>query len=259
MTQENAPLVITRPQPDADRWVERLGALGCVAAALPLIDIRPVAHSEKLQVLVDGVARYDAVMWVSGNAVTRFFARRHGPWPADTRCWAPGPGTAQVLRAAGVPADRIDAPLVDAGQFDSEALWSVISSQVRNGVRLLLVRGRSQGDTEPQGTGRDWLLQRCRASGAQVDIAVVYERACPDWSDAQRAQARQWWQAGSPWLFSSSEAVAHLASLLPDADWSTLRALATHERIAEALQARGVRLLKVCRPMPEDVCQALAP
>lgn len=256
----NAParLVVTRPQPDADRWVAQLRELGCEAQALPLLDIGPVAGSMKLQQTVESVGQYNAVMWVSGNAVTRFFARRHAPWPSGTRCWAPGPGTAQMLRGAGVPADLVDSPLADVGQYDSEALWQVIGSQVRRGVRILLVRGRTQHEADAgQGNGRDWLLERCRAAGALVDVVAIYERRLPEWDDAARAAARLLTGPGHTWLFSSSEAAANLPRLLPGTDWRVVPALATHPRVAEALRAVGFQHLQVCRPTPRDVAAAL--
>lgn len=251
------PLVITRPQPDADRWVAQLHDLGCEALALPLIEVGPVPEAMRLQPKIEGVANYDAVMWVSGNAVTRFFARRHGAWPTGTRCWAPGPGTAQVLRSVGVNPDLIDAPLVEGGQYDSEALWHVISSQVRRGVRILLVRGRTQGETGEQGNGRDWLLQRFQAAGAVVDLMAIYERRCPVWDDAARARAEGLRVSGQAWLFSSSESVSNLPQLLPGADWSQVPAVATHDRIAQALSAQGFQNIRVCRPMPQDVAATL--
>lgn len=251
------PLVVTRPQPDADRWVAQLRDLGCEAVALPLIEIAPVPEAIRLQPRIDGVGDYDAVMWVSGNAVTRFFARRHNPWPEGTRCWAPGPGTAQVLRGVGVNPDLIDAPLVEAGQYDSEALWQVIASQVRRGVRILLVRGRTEGETGEQGNGRDWLLQRFRAAGAVVDLMAIYERRSPQWDDATRARAAQLHGSGQAWLFSSSESVHLLPRLMPGADWRRVPALATHERIAQALSAQGFQNIRVCRPTPQEVAATL--
>ncbi len=251
------PLVITRPQPDADRWVALLRDQGCDAQVLPLIEVGAVPEAMRLQPRIDGVADYDAVMWVSGNAVTRFFARRHEPWPDHTRCWAPGPGTAQVLRSVGVNPDLIDAPLVEDGQYDSEALWQVIASQVRRGVRILLVRGRTQGEANEQGNGRDWLLQRFQAAGAQVDLMAIYERRCPVWDDATRTHADRLRASDQPWLFSSSESVNNLPRLLPGADWSQVPALATHDRIAQALRAQGFQHIRVCRPTPQDVAATL--
>lgn len=253
----NRLLVVTRPQPDADRWVAQLRDLGCEAIAFPLIEVGPVAEAMRLQPRIDSVGDYDAVMWVSGNAVTRFFARRHGPWPVNTRCWAPGPGTAQVLRGVGVNNDLIDAPLVESGQYDSEALWQVIASQVRRGVRILLVRGRTQGEASERGNGRDWLLQRFQAAGAVVDVMAIYERRCPPWDDAARAQAEQFRVSGRVWLFSSSESVSNLPRLLPGADWSQVPALATHDRIAQALTAQGFQHIRACRPTPQDVAATL--
>ncbi len=113
-------------------------------------------------------------MFVSANAVQGFFAAAgRRPWPAATRAWSPGPGTTQALVAAGVPAERVDAPPADAAQFDSEALWPVIAPQLQAGLRVLLVRGAG-ADGRP--AGRDWLARQLQQAGARVDTVVAYAR-----------------------------------------------------------------------------------
>jgi uroporphyrinogen-III synthase len=153
-----------------------------------------------------------------------------------------------------VPDARIDAPAPDAAQFDSETLWASVQGQVRAGDRLLLVRG---GDSEGRGQGRDWLVQQLVAAGVRVDTVVAYTRQAPHWSDSQRAGAAQAASDGSLWLFSSSEAAHHLALLLPGQDWSRARAIATHPRIAAAVQALGFGEVRAARPAFEDVLASI--
>ncbi|MDH5206705.1 MAG: uroporphyrinogen-III synthase [Hylemonella sp.] len=253
-------LVVTRPLREALDWVERLGKAGLVAQALPLIDILPVVDEAGLQQAWSGLARYRAVMFVSANAVAGFFAARppSAPsWPA-TRVWATGPGTVAALRRAGLSTGQIDAPAHDAGQFDSEALWQVVASQVRPDDCVLIVRG---GDAQAvqnfQGVGRDWLAQRIAQAGAQVDFVVSYERAGAQLDAAQQALARAAATDGSLWLFSSSEAVRHLRAALPQQDWSAARALATHERIAAAAREAGFGQVRVSRPALPDVIASI--
>ena len=74
------------------------------------------------------------------------------------------------------------------------------------------------------------------------------------WRQLQAALARP---ADFCWLFSSSEAVGHLPTLAPDADWSAAHALATHPRIAEAARALGMGTVQVVAPSPEAVSEAL--
>lgn len=130
---------------------------------------------------------------------------------------------------------------MEAGQFDSETLWQVVRHQVKPGDRVLIVRGDTPDNDAPapHGVGRNWLAQRLQEAGAQVDYVVAYQRGAPAWDAAHLALARDAAVDGSLWIFSSAEAVGNLHSLLPAQDWSQARAVATHSRIAEAVQQLG--------------------
>lgn len=266
-------VIVTRPAGEAGAWVEALHAQGWTATSLPLIDIGPPQDPAVLDHLRQAQRRWsswDALMFVSAAAVEHFFqgvapdpAARERPLP---RWWAPGPGTARALAAAlqrlGVPADRIDQPPADARQFDSEHLWPVISPQVGPGTRLLLVRGASLSSAGvalggAAGSGRDWMIQQCRARGAQVDACAAYERHPPTWSAERTALAQRATAAGHLWLFSSSEALAHLCKALPGADWSAAGALCTHDRIADAARQAGFGEVLCSRPSLSEVLVTL--
>lgn len=247
--------------------MQDLQALGHEALALPLIEIGPPADASLQAALGHWRTHWtsqQALMFVSGAAVTHFFDRPPTPQAGcSTRFWAPGPGTAAVLQRCGLPAGRIDAPPSDAAQFDSEALWAVVAPQVRTGWHILVVRGASAGagpsDTQAEqpGQGRDWLIRQCEAAGASVQACVAYERRAPLWGAATRALALAATRDGSVWLLSSSQALDHLQSLLPGADWSHTPALATHPRIAAAAQAAGFARVLQARPGLPDVVRAL--
>lgn len=248
-------LVLTRPAAEAQRWQTALEAAGWPVLALPLTDIAPPSAPEALAQYQAHWAQYDAVMFVSAQAVTHFMEHvLPGAWPQ--RCWAPGPGTARALQQHGVPPERIDSPADDAPQFDSEALWAVVQRQVRLGHRLLVVRGESAGapqSVRTPGSGRDWLANQCEAAGGQVDWCVAYQRRAPVWDEATQALARQHATAQSVWLFSNSEAVAHLQRLCPQQPWDAARALVTHPRIAQAVRELGFGEIMTTRPALTDV------
>ena len=86
-----------------------------------------------------------------------------------------------------------------------------------------------------------------------MDWCVAYRRRAPAWTAQQRELARSASRDGSVWLLSSSEAIDHLRELLPDADWSQSRALATHPRIAQAAARLGFGDLRISRPALADV------
>ena len=307
-------VIVTRPAHDAAVWVSQLQAHGINAAALPLIEIAPAlgaADVLALQLALQNFASYSACMFVSSNAVEHFFrpfydhlvpvaqlkraqaapesiANSSSQLPPHMRFLAPGPGTAQGLQIAGVPAHQIDSPPPDAGQFDSAALWAVVGSRDWRGARVLLVRGHTddgppEPDAAPDSAGnspinssvdatpdarvhspsesaapRDWLLQKWQAAGGRVDVVNVYERRAPKLTAEQLQLAKAASGDGSVWLFSSSEAVANLVgnSALANADWTRARAIATHPRIVQTVQAAGWGTIAPSRPALLDILQA---
>jgi uroporphyrinogen-III synthase len=262
-------VIVTRPERDARRWVQALQQHGLQAEALPLISISALPGAPGLQQAWREIDSYAALMFVSANAVDCFFASKPTTdqqgraqtamnsvatgapaGAAMPRCMAPGPGTVAALRAAGVPAARIDAPAADASQFDSEALWALVRHQPWQGRRVLIVRGQSAG---APGSGRDWLARQLVAAGAQVDFVAVYERRAPLFTAAQRQLIEAAAHDGSVWLFSSSEALAQL----PPQDWSQARAVATHPRIAQAVRAAGWAVVAESRPALADIVASI--
>lgn len=264
-------LIVTRPSAEAGAWVQALTERGWPAVAWPLIDIGPPRDPDALARLALARAGWpgaDALMFVSAAAVQHFFAD-DAPAPpaaaqARTRFWCPGPGTARALSAAlerrGLDGSRIDAPPSDAGQFDSEHLWPVVRHQLHPGFQLQVIRGQSAG-AEPSagmaGNGRDWLMARCVEQGAQVEACVAYERHAPAWGAERIRQAMGSTGPDVLWLFSSSEALAHLQALLPGADWHLAQALCTHDRIARSAREAGFDQVLSSRPALEDVLRTL--
>lgn len=264
-------LIVTRPAPDAQTWVKALREQGWPAHALPLIRIDEPDTPDGQESLRHWRAHWpqaDAILFVSGAAVSHFFAQRVAPPPVNlkTRFWAPGPGTARLLSQSleplGIDAGRIDAPPPEAEQFDSEHLWPLVVSQVEPGRLLLIVRGASPAQEAPEagevaGQGRDWLIQQCRSRGARVEGCVTYVRRPPVLTPADETLIRTAADAGSAWLFSSSEALRPLRTLRPAADWSEASALVTHPRIGENAREAGFVRVLVTRPSLSDVVRAL--
>lgn len=257
--------------PEAQAWVSALQAQGWPAHALPLIHLGPPDTSDeraRLEHWRTHWSQADAILFVSGAAVSHFFAAGvASPVPnLRTRFWAPGPGTARLLAQAldtlGMDADRIDSPAADAAQFDSEHLWPQVATQVGPGRLVLIVRGASPGRSMPDvsdvaGNGRDWLIRQCLALGAQVEGCVAYVRRPPGFTLADEALIRSASEAGSAWLFSSSEALLPLRDLQPSPDWSHTTALVTHPRIGENAREAGFTRVLVTRPALSDVLSAL--
>ena len=253
-------VIVTRPTHEAALWVQGLRAAGHDALSLPLIDIAPPADGAAVQAAWSRWGAWHAAMFVSAQAVRLFFAQRPASMDhpgAMPRCWATGLGTQRALLQAGVPAAQIDCPPETSAQFDSETLWQHVRDQVRADQSVLIVRGSDGQDESASGQGRDWLGQQLQAQGVQVQWVAAYARRMPQWSEAQQQSARTATQDGSVWLFSSSQALNHLAELMPGAKWAKACALTTHPRIAQAAQALGFGRVMQVRPVLADVVASL--
>ena len=289
-------VIVTRPLLDAGNWVQQLQHNGFAAEALPLIAIAAASSAANTQAITQawqGINSYAACMFVSGNAVRFFFEQKQAPahdlrglsainhvaskefeaLPPKLRFMAPGPGTAAALLDAGVPVGQIDTPPPDADQFDSEALWRLVGQRDWRGCRVLIVRGvtgqdaqNSQDGQDSQtsqapapSSGRDWLSRQWAAAGCSVDFLGVYERRAPVWRPEQVQRARLASADGSVWLFSSSEAVQHLAGMpaLQGVDWHRAVAIATHPRITATARSMGWGVVAESRPALADILDTL--
>ena len=228
-----ARVLVTRPQPQADAWVHQLRRAGVPAQALPLIEIGPAPDAQAVRTMAADLLPGMLVMFVSPNAVSRFAACLPSGWvwPEGVRAACTGPGTMAALHALGVPPGAVVAPAPGA-VLESESLWERLRQEDWRGRQVWIVRGDG---------GRDWLAATLREAGADVSFLQAYQRRAPTWTAQQRALAEVALAdpAGSCWLLSSSEAIDHLATLLPQACWDRAWALASHERIAARARQAG--------------------
>ena len=226
-------VIVTRPRGQAEPWVQALRTRGLQAQALALIDIAPAPDAATVEQAWQRLASLDFVMFVSANAAEHFFARRPPgrAWPAGLLAGSTGQGTTAALQACGVPPDHIAQP-APGEPSESEALWRQVAAQGWGGRRVLIVRGED---------GRNWLAQQFEQAGAAVEFLVAYQRRPPvlDEPSARLLAAALDDPQGHVWVFSSSEAVAHLQALRPLAKWHASRAVATHPRIAAAARSAG--------------------
>ena len=264
-------VLVTRPAAQAAQWVARLQAHGIDAVALPLMGIAPVTdpapveaawvrllQTQDPQPAQPGhegpVARIaELVVFVSPNAAEQFFAHRpaNAGWPEEVWAGSPGPGTTHTLRGLGVPEARLIEPASDAALFDSESLWARLAQHDWRGAEVLIVRG--------EGGGRDWLATTLRSHGARVSQLAAYRRVAPLFSVADRAvlDAARATPAEHVWLFSSSEAIDHLAQALPGAAWAGAYAVTTHPRIAQRARRLGFSSVTEARPALDAVVACL--
>jgi uroporphyrinogen-III synthase len=250
-TARPARVIVTRPAEQAAPWVERLIERGIAAEALPLIEIAPPADPSALRSAWAALATCRLVVFVSANAVLHFFAERPTDvsWPVGVDAGAPGNGTADALRDAGVPLAAIVVPAADAAQFDSESLWARLHARDWRAARVLVVRGDG---------GRDWLAERLVGAGAEVDTVSAYRRRAPSFAGAARDRLDAAIADGDAvWLFSSSEAIANLEHAAGARRFHAARAVATHPRIAARARSLGFGVVVEAAPGLDAVIACL--
>jgi len=124
------------------------------------------------------------------------------------------------------------------------------------GHRVLMVRGQSGTAVDAAAPGRQWLTAQFQAAGAMVDFVVVYQRRVPHFTAEQFKRMEDSRHDGSVWLFSSAEGLDSLPRL-PQGDWSTARAIATHPRIAGAARDAGWGVVIESRPAVDDIVASI--
>ncbi|GAB7522438.1 fused uroporphyrinogen-III synthase HemD/membrane protein HemX [Paraburkholderia sp. 2C] len=297
-------VVLTRPAGQSEALAARLAAEGVDTVAFPLIDIAPVADAAPLDAAFASLANYALVVFVSPNAIDCAFARFDAIWPHALPIGVVGPGSVAALARRGVeaPAYRVISPAahgsvgddngnsgksgsdnkggsgnesgnessqtsadgngrdIDGGRFDSEGLYAALEATLGanafEGKRVLIVRGDG---------GREWLADRLREAGAEVEAVAAYRRIVPEPS------VRTWERvhallAGEPhvWLVTSSEGVRNLSELARDhltageiAQLKRAPFVAPHPRIAETARALGFDSITVSGAGDERIARAL--
>jgi uroporphyrinogen-III synthase len=257
-------VIVTRPAPEAAQWVHALNDAGFDAVALPLIGVLPPPDPAAVAAAWARIGEFDAVMFVSGNAVDHFFKSKPPeapvfgmPGATSIRAFVTGPGSLSALKRVQVDARCIDMPDRSAEQFDSEALWAVVAAKVHPGFRVLIVRGSAASDRSghpvasdktADGVGRDWFAEQVRAAGGSVEFVVAYQRRTPVLSSSERSMVRHAAVDGTVWLFSSSEAIGNLVATCAGQSWAQAKAVVTHSRIAQAARKAGFSVVCESRP-----------
>ncbi|WP_168792947.1 fused uroporphyrinogen-III synthase HemD/membrane protein HemX [Paraburkholderia aromaticivorans] len=259
-------VVITRPAGQSNELIARLAAAGIATLDFPLIDIAPVTDDAPLRAALASLERYALVVFVSPNAVDHAFARSDAIWPHALPIGVVGPGSVQALARHGVaaPAYNVISPPSgadeDTARFDSEGLFAAIDTALDasrlEGKRVLIVRGDG---------GREWLADRLREAGAEVDTVAAYRRLVPEPSIGAWARVHEL-LAGVPhaWLLTSSEGVRNLNELAQDhltadeiAQLKRAALVTPHPRIAQTARALGFDSMTVSGAGDERIARAL--
>ncbi len=258
-------VIVTRPENEAHKWAQTLGKAGLQVDVLPMILVQGMDDPRPVVAAWQRLADFDAVMFVSGNAVSHFFESKPTAAPVfcaqaaiKTRAYVTGPGSLSAVLKCGAEREFVDAPAEEAAQFDSEALWAVMREQVVPGFRVLIVRGMSaQAPDASDGVGRDWFAKQVQAAGGTVEFVVTYQRRAPVLQALDAQRLHQAASDGSIWVFSSSEAVANLCALAEGQSWQSSRAVVTHPRIGRAVRDAGFGEVREARPTLASVLASI--
>ena len=247
------PVVITRPQAQAEPLAGKVAALGRPVELLPLLEIAPLPDQGPLRAALAALADYQLVAFVSPNAIEAAFAHI-GQWPPGLRAAVVGEGSRQALLAHGVPPGCISSP-ADPAHSDTEHLLQALDLPALRGARVLIVRGEA---------GRELMADSFRAAGAEVTVLPAYRRSVPQLDAALAARLRALVAARAEWVITSSEALRGLLDLLQQLDPPSIVAelqhqhlIVPHPRIAETAHALGCRHVTLTGSGDERVLAAL--
>jgi uroporphyrinogen-III synthase len=223
---QDVRVIVTRPARQAAGIAQALDALGATSIIVPAIVILPPVDRTALDAAHASLPGYDIAIFISANAV-EYGVPDPRQWPTSLHAFAPGPGTAAALVAAGIAN-----PTIPATTFDSEGLLALPALTAVHGKRVLIFRGEG---------GRTVLGDTLRERGAAVEYIDCYRRAAPQTgADGLAALLRE--HRADALTLTSSEGLDNLCALLDAPSLRLLQALPTfvpHPRIADHARSKG--------------------
>jgi uroporphyrinogen-III synthase len=204
-------VLVTRTTGQAGDLSRRLRELGAEATEMPVIKIVPVSSSELLDRAIDGLDRFDWIVFTSANAVDAFHSRLSERGLdtghlGDAKVAAIGTATTRRLRDLSIDPELVPEEAV------AESLLDALKARGVAGSSILLPRAEVARDTLPDGL---------REAGADVHVVSVYRTVPADPDPAALRRLRD----GEIDIvtFTSSSTVRNLLRML-DGDTALLNA-----------------------------------
>lgn len=226
-------IAVTRPGDSPGRLGELLRSRGAAVVHWPCIRFDPPSDPARLACAVERASEYDWLVCTSPRAARRWleaWARRADGAAVPIPAAVAGPGTAEVLRAAGWPVGRI------ADEYSARGLVETFEATGdAGGARCVFPCSDLAGDELPDGL---------RRLGAAVERVVAY-RTIPTPPDP--AKVRETAESGSVRVvtFTSPSAVGGFLAGADETHAELVRrklsAVAIGETTAAALAAAGWR------------------
>jgi uroporphyrinogen-III synthase len=252
----SAPVIVTRPAAPGERLAAALRARGWDVAWWPAFEIAPPSDELAVRRALDHLGEYDLALFVSANAVHATSARLTSDWPASAVLGAVGASTrdAALDELRGAVRATVIAP-DDGDESGSEGFWRAWRASGRRAQRVLVLRAA---------TGRDWIIDQFRGADAEVDAIAVYDRRPHRLPVAERDRLRAWMRGDAEpvTIVSSAEAVGAIVEQVAGIDGASSwlrsgRAIATHPRVAQRLQAAGFDRIVTTDPSDSAVISKL--
>lgn len=203
-------IVVTRAGHQASELTKKLVNLGADVIELPTIEIVPPASWESVDQAIAKIDKYDWLLFASINAV-QFFVSRWAEKASGKlfsgKIAAIGPATAEALRQ-----NKLQPSFQPSGSWISEAFVDEFPGYPNN------LRG--QTILWPRTTiGRDLIVEKLSAAGAQVDVVQAYQTVPPSSMDKTVAQLTDLLTHGTVDIITvaSSQSVRNLAKILRNA------------------------------------------
>jgi len=165
---ENIGVLVTRPKQQAQPLCQRIEAFGGQAILFPTLAIIPASENIMLIDQVEKLDQIDIAIFISPNAVSmahEVILKRWQNLPEQTKFLAIGPGTAQLMDRYNILVDA-----VPHHPFNSESLLDLPILQDVKQKKILIFCGEG---------GRDLLKTTLAERGAEVALAMAYQRGCP--------------------------------------------------------------------------------
>lgn len=236
-------VVLTRPEGQNEILAQCVEDAGHEAVVIPWLTIEPIWTEDDRAVWWGSAVQASTLVFVSAASV--YAAIPHAlNWPGQLWAVATGPGTAQALRAAGVPEARIRMPYK---QFDSEGIWAECADCFQSGTVVAIFRGQS---------GRAWLGERAIEAGCSVEYLTVYRRIPR--VEAAMQLTRLWQEKKVDALvLTNSEAIRMIAPLLPRSLWESVTLWVPHLRIQETAKELGAQHVRLTAGGDAGLCAGL--
>lgn len=229
---------VTRPDGQQEALVALLKAAGFEAAVQSSLMLESLPLSPEDEQKLINIHEYQAVFFVSTNAVRYALTilDAYWPqWPVGVAWLAVGDATAKALQQAGFQ------PQWPESGFNSEAALQMPSLQQMDEQKVLILRGE---------TGRELFTDTLRARGATVERIPLYRRRCNPllaWPEP----------APDAVMVTSVESWHCIQQCATDALHESL-IIAGSERIAEAIKTMGYQHIAVAEsPHDEDMVACL--